>query len=372
MSHGIEIRNGRAQMLFVGERPWHGLGTQMATPPASTEEALSVAGLAGWNVQLRQLFLGDGTPVDSYATVRNDGAVLGTGHKAGYNVVQTEQAFVPVSAFIRSRAADIETAGSLKGGSKVWLLLKINKPDAVIVPRADDRVAKYLLVATSFDGSIAVCFLLTGVRVVCQNTLSMALGRGSAALRIRHTASAHDSLALVSEAIERANNEFERVADMFRALAKVNVTSAQLRAYIDAVFPPAIKAATKAPAETLELDELITPIAAAGKADFAALLGRPAQLSIESDPAAEINYHAAAAEKATRRVQDAIVEIFETGGRGLDMPGVKGTAWAAYNSVTEYLTWERGRSSDNRMQQAWFGDVGKRALNAAADAFLKS
>lgn len=361
MAHEIASMNGRAQMAYVGAAPWHTLGTLMTTPPRTVAEALTTAQMAGWDVKLERCFLGDGRPVDSWAAIRpGDGAILGCGLGSNYRIVQIEQAFAAGDPIIRSGNASVETVGALKGGSKVWMLFKLNKPDSVIVAKSDDRVAKYLLIATSFDGSISVMYLLTGVRVVCQNTLSMALGNGGGAFKIRHTAGATDALDAVKDAIERADVQFEKVATMFRALAGVQVTEAQVRAYIDVVFPAPPAKASKATAIAAAV------VADAGN-DFSALLGRKPNLAAEMDT---IAYASDVADKSTRRVGDNIIEILERGGRGLDLPGVKGTAWGAYNAVTDYLSHERGRSSDNRMHAVWFSDVGKRALTAAANTFL--
>lgn len=373
MAHEIEIRNGRASMMYVGQTPWHGLGTRLETAPATVAEALRMAGLAGWEVQLQRLYLSDGRAVDSFATVRKlDGAVLGSGMGSNYRVVQNETALAPFDAFLRAGAASVETAGSLKGGSKVWLLAKVNKPDAVVVPRSDDRVAQYLVVATSHDGSTAVCLQATPIRVVCQNTLSMAMGDGSRSMRIRHTAGAGAALDAVTGAIEKMDGDFRRTTEMWKALASKSVTETSVRAYVDAVFPPPPVKAKSVPAADLNLDELVTSKPIGGVADFASLLGRAARISAgQPDDASRLLGLPAGAREESRRVQDNVIEILERGGRGLDMPGVRGTAWGAYNAVTEYLTWERGRSNDNRMGALWFGDVGKRALSAAADSFLK-
>lgn len=374
MAHEIEFRNGVAQMAYVGATPWHGLGKRLDVAPTTVAEACRMAGLAGWEVQLQQLYLADGRKVDQFATVRKlDGAIVGNGVGSNYRVVQNEVALAPFDAFLKAGAASVETAGSLKGGSKVWLLAKVNRPDAVVVPRSDDRVAQYLVVATSHDGSIAVSFQTTPIRVVCQNTLSAAMGDGRNAMRVRHTASAEATLDAVTGAIEKMDADFRKSADMWKALAKVQVTEAKVRAYIDAVFPPAPGKVTAPPAELMDLDDVIPGKAPAsnGVADFASLLSRPARINATQDETTRLLGKPAGARDESRRVQDNVIEILERGGRGLDMPGVKGTAWAAYNAVTEYLTWERGRSNDNRMQALWFGDIGKRALSAAADSFLK-
>lgn len=379
MAHEIETVNGKARMIYRGAKPWHDLGTQIPMDlRLLVDQALAMADMAALDVQLQRLSLPDGRPVDCYAAVRRDGKVVGAGMGVQYRIVQLEDAFAPADALIKSGLASIETVGSLKEGSRAWMLLKVNRPDAVIVAKSDDRVAKYLLIATSFDGSLAVVFEITGIRVVCQNTLSMALNAGGSKFKIRHTRSATTALDAVTDAIERADKQFELVAEMFRALAKVQVNEAKVRAYIDAVFPPPPAKPSKAApvvGELIELPESPRPVAvtAAGVADFAALLKgnfRPSDPTAQDADVVRLVGARPADDNGNRRVQDNVIELLESGGRGLDLPGVKGTAWGAYNAVTEYLTWERGRSDDNRLNQAWFGDIGKRALTAAADTFL--
>ena len=350
MAHMVET------MAYVGATPWHGLGRKLATPPATVQEALAAAGL-DWNVSLVQLQLPDGRKVDQFATVRDrDSAILGT-VGAAYRPMQNADAFAFFNPFVASGSATIETAGSLRGGARVWMLCKIARPDSVIVKQADDRVAKYLMVAHGHDGHLSIMVGETPVRVVCQNTLSAALNGGTGLLNIRHTSKAGDTLKSVQEAIERADHDFERAAEMFRALAGVRVTEATVRQYIEAVFPKPAKAAK---------------LAAAAPANDAnpmeALMARDFVPRIVSDESSEDA-------KGRKGVADNILEIFEKGGRGgdLNLPGVKGTAWAAYNAVTEYLTWDRGRSADARLNNLWLGgraNVSARAVTAAADTFL--
>lgn len=346
MAHEVE------NMMYVGETPWHGLGVRMPAPPATVLEALREGGL-DWEVELQQLSRPDGQPVQRFASVRkSDGATLGT-VGPGYRVLQNSAAFKFFDPYLASGSATIETAGSLRGGARVWMQAKIARPDSVIVAKADDRVAKYLLLAQGHDGSLAVHVGLTPQRVVCQNTLSVAVpaARGktgqkakgdvsaSGILRIRHTANAGNLLDEVQATIDRADRDFERAAEFFRGLAGKNIRSAaRLRAYVEAVFPPRKKGEK-------------------GKSLEEALATKPAEVE----------------EGARANITDTITEILEGGGKAgdLKLPGVKGTAWAAYNAVTEYMTWHRGRGADTRMNNVWLSqDLNRRALHAAKAVFL--
>ncbi|HVZ20424.1 MAG TPA: DUF932 domain-containing protein [Vicinamibacterales bacterium] len=347
MAHEIE------NMMFVGETPWHGLGTALQTAPESIAEALKLAGL-DWSVRLEQLQLADGTAVDRYATIRSsDNRVLGT-VGCGYRPVQNADAFQFFAPFVEQRAVSIETAGSLRKGARVWMLAKIAREDSVIVPKAGDRVAKYLLVANGHDGSLALHVGLTPIRVVCQNTLSASIAdRRTATIKIRHTAKSGDALKLVQETIDRVDHDFEKAAEVFRALASVNVTEASLRTFVDRVFRR-VKA---------KRDAAIAAAQSAVEGDsFDALMSRDF-VSAGST--------LTTTKERESRVFETVSQLFESG-RGNDAPGVRGTAWAAYNAATEYLTWQRGNDNDTRLSNAWFGDVSDRTLAAAAQTFLAS
>ena len=355
MAHAVE------SMAYVGETPWHGLGTNLEAPP-SVAEAIRVAGL-NWQVNLVRLQMPDGRQVDRYATVRStDNKVLGT-VGPDYVPVQNDRAFAFFEPYVQSGAATIDTAGSLRGGSRVWMLAQISRPDSVIVPAADDRVRKYLVLANGHDGSLALHVGLTPIRVVCQNTLSAALDlhtapgrRRIAVLKIRHTSGAEDAMAEVQETIAQADADFERAAEVFRALAGRSVNAAALKRYVDLVFRPK--------------RQQIAEGGAGAAIDAVAFMA-----DLRSEQArAELADEILTKQKETKdRIYDSVVSLFE-GGRGNDAPGVRGTAWAAYNAVTEYLSWERG-SQDNRVNAALVGGdsgLGARAVNAAAATFLAS
>jgi phage/plasmid-like protein (TIGR03299 family) len=329
MAHEVET------MMYVNETPWHGLGTKLETAPATVAEALKAAGL-DWTVALEQLLRPNGEPVSRWGVIRSsDSAVLGT-VGAGYRTLNNADAFAFFNPFLENGGATIETAGSLRGGARVWMLAKIARPDSVIVAKADDRVAKFLLLAQGHDGALAIHVGLTPIRVVCQNTLSAAVpaastgkSRGDVSVagmfRVRHTAQAPEMLSQIQETLERADKDFEKAAEFFRSLAGKEIRSAaKLREYVDAVFPPTAKA---------EAEE---------------------------------------GEDKKDRVLFSEIEALFQKGRGNDLPGVKGTAWAAYNAVTEYLTWERGGSDDVRLNNLWLRGSGApaRAMKAAKDVLL--
>lgn len=360
MSHEVE------NMMYVGAKPWHGLGIELATPPTTIDEAIKAAGL-DWTVSRVQLQLPDGTQVDRWAVIRSsDGRVLGT-VGSDWRPIQNAKAFEPLAPFVAAKQATIETAGSLFQGARVWMLLKIDRPDAVIVPSADDRVSKYILAANGHDGTLAFTMGITPIRVVCNNTLSAAVGRGARThFRIRHTQGGVGAVDALTATINEVDAQIEKAAEVFRALAGKQIrNAAELRAYIDAVFPPAPKKIDATPAPVVE--------------SFADLLGKPAKLNGDATPAIKTSGLAAfevtpeTAEEDARRIHDKIEYLYEHG-IGNRPAGVRHTAWAAYNAVTQYLTHERGRSADTRLNNAWIAQSGPnaRALPAAVDTFLKA
>jgi phage/plasmid-like protein (TIGR03299 family) len=158
-------------MFSVRKQPWHGLGTVVNQAPHS-EAALYLAGL-DWAVKQRRVEV-SGLAVEGYwANVRSDtGAVLGIVGKR-YRPVQNSEAFMWTDALIGSGEVRYETAGALQGGRTVWLLARLNEERKVL----GDEVAPYLLFTNSHDGRAAIRVVITPVRVVCWNTLNIALSR---------------------------------------------------------------------------------------------------------------------------------------------------------------------------------------------------
>lgn len=316
MSHAVET------MMYTGDVPWHKLGVALPAAP-TVEEGILAAGL-DWEVGTKPLFTSENEKVTHQATYRKtDGKILGVVGPT-YKLLQNKEAFNFFNPFLESGAASLETAGSLHEGGRVWVLAKINKEDSVIVPKADDRVAKYILLCNSHDGSLAIRVGYTPRRVVCQNTLTMALhNKASKLISIRHTGDVVGNLDKVSEVMDAANAEFEATAEQFRKMANTEINRTDLEKYVRIVF------ATKKQEEE------------------SALTGE--ELTSGS------------------RVMEEITQLFEHG-RGNDLPGVKGTLWGAYNSITEYVQYFRGNDTATRLDNLWFGTgaaLNKKALDTA-------
>lgn len=202
-------------MFYVGDMPWHREGRKLIDPP-TTSEAIIMAGL-DWEVQKTQLFTNNNQLVKNYyGIMRMDShEVLGVVGK-GYTPLQNKVAFSFFDPLLDQKFLEYETAGSLGEGEIIWVLAKIKNNHEFRV-KGDDIVQKYLLLSNSHDGKSAVSVKFTPIRVVCQNTLSLALSQGETT-RIKHVVSMHDKLNDVQMAIENIMNIYSTVEDKFKGM----------------------------------------------------------------------------------------------------------------------------------------------------------
>ena len=309
MAHEIE------SMMYTGATPWHGLGTMIKYAP-TIEEALVASGL-NWNVALKTMTLEGSSIVvpNQRAAVRDsDNKILGVvGDR--YNVLQNKEAFEWFRPFLDSGLATLETAMSLRGGSRVAILAKLAGNPMVIAK--GDEVEKYILLYHSHDGSLMAGAGLTPIRVVCANTLKLAQNdMRSQLIKFKHTQSLHLNLDRVREIINTSNNRFEATAEQYRMLANKGIDAFSLKKYVNTVF------------DTVEKED-----------------------------------------GSNSKILEKIIPLFEKG-KGNDLASIRGTYWAAYNAVTEYLGYQSGRSQDTRLNSLWLGagsDVNQHALNTALE-----
>ncbi len=312
MAHEVET------MAYFGQLPWHGLGTALEEGDLYDWQAASKKAGLDWSVDMVPLVTADTqAKVDQRAVRRtSDSKVLGVVGPR-FHVLQNKDAFGWFQPFLDAKEAALHTAGSLRGGSRIWVLAKLNRDPLVIAQ--GDEVEKFVLLSHGHDGSLAVRAGFTPIRVVCQNTLSMAHGSDASKLiRVKHTKDVLENLTNIREVMDLANAEFEATAEQYRLLARKSINQADLRRYVKAVF------------------------------------------KVEDDQ-----------EGSTRlkNIMEEIIGLAEAG-RGNDLPSVRNTLWTAYNGVTEYLGYNRGRSEDNRLNSLWFGDsanTNRHALAVALD-----
>ena len=305
-------------MMYIGQVPWHRQGTKLNNP-ATAEQAVVAAGL-DWGVQKQPIYTGPERNIqikDRFAICRTDRLDQADGGQLGvvssqYEPLQNREAFSFLDPVVGADGAIYHTAGSLRGGRVTWMLAKL--PGEIRVTH-DDVAEKYILLSNSHDGTAAVRIGLTPVRVVCMNTLNLALC-GMQGLTIRHyrdvavrVKEAHRLLGIVNTAMDEAGVIMQR-------MATVQMTGHRQAEYFERVLP----------------------------------------VPAENNPAWQ---------KAVER-HNRLEELFEVGD-GNSLPGVSGTLWAAYNAVTQWVDRESYTTRQkNPLTTIWFGE-GARIKRLAFD-----
>ena len=219
-------------MMYVREKPWHGLGTRVEEAPTSVD-ALRLAGL-DWTVERHDVHLPTGAIIPNYkANVRsNDGSVLGVVSDQ-YKIVQNADAFAFTDALIGGETpVRYDTAGSLRGGRKIWLLAKL--PDTEIV---GDKTEPYLCFSNTHDGSGAIRVCMTPVRVICNNTLNIALNGAKRSWSVRHTGDIQAKLHEARMCLDMANKYMDRLGEYADQLANQTVKDEEIAKILDEMFP---------------------------------------------------------------------------------------------------------------------------------------
>jgi phage/plasmid-like protein (TIGR03299 family) len=344
MSHELTLdANGRAEMAFVGETPWHGLG-QAVTLGASIGVWSREAGLNWQANEAAVLYhrVGDAPGKVRHVEAnkvlyRSDsGAPLSVvGSK--YKVVQPMEILEFFRDLTESGGWHIHTAGSLRGGRKVWAMASQNESAVV---GEGDALASNLLLATSLDGSMQTIATMTTVRVVCANTLSMAVfgagARGMVKTNHRTRFEADD----VKGQLDVAPEAFQVFMNHARELADTPVRLDEAYDILQFIFG----APASAPAPKSNLS----------------WMGDLSQ--VDTTPGV-------AEDEKTSRSTARVLELFSGAGRGSQLPSSRGTRWGLLNSVTEFVDHEMGRSADTRLDSAWFGrgaDIKAKAAQALA------
>jgi phage/plasmid-like protein (TIGR03299 family) len=299
MSHNLAInpKTQNASFFTVREKAWHKLGLVLDNCPTS-QEAIVYAGL-DYTVEKAQLqaytlplvpdakIEHDNCPYstvrDLYATVRTDNMdTLGVVGK-NYHIVQNKDAFGFFDSIVGKGAAIYETAGALGKGEVTFISAKLPSNIRVNVNGKEDMIDKYLLLTNSHDGSAAIRILFTPVRVVCNNTLNLAL-RSNEGISIRHTSRVYDEIEKAAELLGIINKEYNKAEETYQHLANIKITDKALREYIDIIFP-----------------------------------------SKEEN------------EEVSTRLANIRKKVFEYTMDGAGQDDIRGTAWAAYNGVTGYF-----------------------------------
>lgn len=325
MAHDLMIEDGKAAMMYFGTTPWHGLGQEL-DKPATAAQAIEAAGL-DWPVSKERLFVdanGTNVPVKGkMATSRVDenGRLVTLGVVSErYEVLQNRDAFSFFDPIVGDGAAVFHTAGALDEGRRIWVLAKLPGEIRVV---GDDVVDKFLLLSNSHDGSRSVRVMFTPIRVVCQNTLSMAESRHPF-LSIVHRGDLRERLERARRMLRLVNTRYQSIEHDFRTLVKVQMTGNLLKEYLDRLFPSPRDPGRPALEEQLNLD-----------------------------------------------LRERAKFLFECGS-GNNLLGARGTLWAAYNGVTEAVDFRAGMRHNPRrhLSSIWYGrgrEVKVKALSTALE-----
>jgi phage/plasmid-like protein (TIGR03299 family) len=314
MAHNLATKNdGTAMMMYAGgETPWHGLGTRLEKL-ATAEEAIKAAGL-DWEVEKRPVFHnGPSGPLkagDFEAVVRKDTQDTLGMVKGVFQPLQNREAFSFMDAIVGEKLAIYETAGALGRGERVWLLAKL--PGILRIGKGDE-IEKFVLLAHGHDGSLKVHVRETGVRVVCQNTLNVALNDGSARrVSMLHTANLGMRLEEVREAIGIVSSKLSFLETAGQKLATVQLTQDAFKSYLTRVG--------------------IAP---------------------ENPDTCH---------KVALKAMEEVSALFDGGQKGANLKTSKGTAWGAYNAIVEYVDFHRparatklNTAQDIRTESVLFG-----------------
>jgi len=304
MAHMIDTTTGKSAIAYAGKTPWHGLG-QALTPDASIDRWTLDAGLAYDVLEAPVMFQTNATEAPEQfkgrkVLYRSDtGGALAV-VSDGYNVVQPSDVMGFFAKLVELGGFQMETAGVLSYGRRVWALAKVNEGADIV---EGDTVRPYVLLGTSYDGTMATVAKFTSIRVVCNNTITAALGRENAGtVRVLHSERFNPDAVRLELGI--VGDNWERFLVQSRKLSKETMSEVEADAFVAALLQP---------------------------------------------------YHTSEKDLNQTKGYRRIMELFNGGAIGAEIPGVMGTRWAMLNAVTEMVDHERGRSTNTRMESAWFG-----------------
>ena len=301
MAHNIEIIDGKAQMAWSGETPWHGLGTRVPSD-LTPDQMLEAAGL-NWTVRKIKAYAFDEENNDAMYDISHSALIRSSDGKMldvvsdDWNPVQNQEAFDFFDEYVRAGDMKMHTAGSLKGGQIVWGLAKIKDSFELF---KGDQIDNYLLFSNFHKYGYSTDVRMTCVRCVCWNTLSLALSNNVERMaKISHRKVFDASI--VKETLGIATDKLEKYKEMAAFLGSKKAKNEDIVEYFKRIFP-----SSSSDKETKELSK---------------------NASIALD-------------------------ILHT------QPGAnfaEGSWWQPYNSVTFMTDHVLGRSADTRLTSAWYG-----------------
>jgi len=312
MAHKINRKDGKDSIVYAGATPWHRLG-QKVNEAFDAKTALREGGL-DFTVEKTPIAVADSQMIipGKFAMRRNDTKdVLGIVSTI-YQPLQNRDAFAFFDGAFGKNKARYEVAGVLGKGEQVWLLAKLPGDFKII---GEDVCGKWLLLTNGHDGSETVRAKFTPIRVVCQNTLSLALRDGKHEVRVQHLGDVKGKLEIAGKLLTQAGVFFDEVQSVFQGFTKKSLKAADVRNFAVRVVA----------GDTAKYDDL-------------------APITLKS-------------------VTE--IERYHDTGRGHELRGVRGTLWGAYNAVTEWIDHSRTKGDIGYMACGRGREIKQRAFSVA-------
>jgi phage/plasmid-like protein (TIGR03299 family) len=299
--------------FVLREQAWHGLATVVSEAP-TVEDGIVIAGL-NWNVAISDMKIamtGENSGYRSIVRMDNNKELGVVG--ARYHALQNIEAFSFFNPFIESGLVELETAGSLLGGQKVWVQAIIKNVNIEI--GKNDVLQRRILLSNGHDGKTGIGVGFIERRVVCENTLNVALtSKSSKIIKVKHTANVKGNVQAVFDIMNLVNQEFEATEQQYRYLASQDINQADLEKYVKLIF---------------------------GKEDK--------KLKLKEDDEMAIN---------SNRVVSKVLAMWD---QNKDV--TPNNWWGSYNLINTYLCHEDGRSQEGRLNKMWFGESARKDKQA--------
>lgn len=333
MAHQIE------QIAYVGETPWHGLGNQLS-PHQPIEVWAEQAGM-DWRIESSDVsYMAQNERGQSIIMPYEEQRVLYRSDTHAplsvvsqrYQEVQPKQILEFYRDLTEQSGFELETAGVLKGGKKFWALAKTGQTSAL---KGKDVSNGYILLATACDGTLATTAQFTSIRVVCNNTLAIALkGQNSSAGVVKVPHSTKFDAEKIKQQLGISVRAWEDHMYEMKQLSQRKVTQTEAAAYFDAVF---------------NNTSLGVPEQEDGIIQFYRNVAMQAQ---SNNPATKADNKT----EPNGRAMSKVMTMFNGQGRGAELSSAKDTAYGLLCSITEFADHERrAMSQDHRLDSAWFG-----------------
>lgn len=338
MAHQIE------QIAYVGETPWHGLGNQLS-PNQPLEVWAQQAGM-DWRIESSNVsYMAQNERGQSIIMPFEEQRVLYRSDTHAplsvvsqrYQEVQPKEILEFYRDLTEQSGFELETAGVLKGGKKFWALARTGQSTAL---KAKDVSNGYILLATACDGTLATTAQFTSIRVVCNNTLAIALrGKSSSAGVVKVPHSTKFDAEKVKQQLGISVRAWDEHMYEMKQLTQRKVSQQEAKAYFDAVFNNSTMSISDPEENIIQFYRNV------------------AQQTQEKKP------------EPNGRAMNKALEMFNGQGRGAELSSAKDTAYGLLCSITEFVDHERrAMSTDHRLDSAWFGagaDLKQRGLEQA-------